>query len=309
MNTEAGIWVYLGVRTLSEARWVNEFAYFLWARFSWLNFSHNSQLFSDNRGIVLEMWGLSSTIGTLAAAVALSEAPKAHMVMEDGDWIWDCTVQVHSCSLLASSEPNGACKWEEIGKDLVPQATMWPWLSAWTHEAVESHPRHVHGGGGQWQNSGWQHTGACITTRDGHESMYHGGTQLQGSRLTFCIHTTSEARNGCHCGIWAPMRGGKGSMGVKGLRLVSANAKTDRVKISVVKYVVVLQHYAGLWFLQQKIWGVFCRTIFWGLWWGHEWWNLRESASCTTTIEVFTNKVCWGHLQSRALGTTLMLDG
>lgn len=163
--------------------------------------------------------------------------------------------------------------------------------------------------GGQWQKSGWQHAGMCITTRDGHESMYHGGAQLQGSRLTFCMHTTSEARAGCHCGIWVPMWGDKENMGVEGLRWVSVNAKTGRVKISVVKYVTVLQHCADLWFLQQKILGVFWRTIFWGLWWGHEWWNLGESVTSTRTIEFFTGKVCWSRLQSRALGTTLTLHG
>lgn len=49
------------------------------------------------------------------------------------------------------------------------------------------------------------------------------------------------------------MKGGKGSMGLERIRLVSANAKTGRVKISVMKYVVTLQHCAGLWFLQQKL--------------------------------------------------------
>lgn len=59
-----------------------------------------------------------------------------------------------------------------------------------------------------------------------------------------------------------------------------------------MKYIVVLQHCAGLWFLQHKVLES-CRPFFWGLWWGHEWWNLRESAASTRTIKVFTSKIYW----------------
>lgn len=45
-------------------------------------------------------------------------------------------------------------------------------------------------------------------------------------------------------------------MGVEGLRLVSANAKTGRVKISVVKYVVVLSTVLAFDFFSKKYGGL-----------------------------------------------------
>lgn len=49
LNTEAGVRLHLCVRILSEAGWLNEFAYLLWAPFSEIDFSY-SHLCSDDRG-------------------------------------------------------------------------------------------------------------------------------------------------------------------------------------------------------------------------------------------------------------------